>query len=224
MDYWKKAYIWPPGHYGSQVSNCCSLSYLVFVIPPHTKYEGWVYCFQVVRDDVIPWFQLHFRSISWEQNDGIWPNFAYALILTISRLGFFCVNFHQIVTELWPLMIHDFCQNFVSAQYLENELMKFDQIMHMHWYWQDLGWDCYTSIFIKQSQSYGPWWSMMMIFFRILFPLNILSTKWWNLTKVCICIDIDKIRLGLLHVSFHQIVIELWPLMSHDFCQNFVSA
>ena len=165
---------------------------------------------------------------------------------------------------------HD--SNFVSAPYLENKVMEFDQILHMHWYWQYLDWifmrqfssnsnrvmalddpwflsefcfrsiswerideiwpNCAYALVLTRSrlgllhvhQSYGPWWSMMMIFVRILFPLNILSTKWWNFTEFCICIDIDKIRLGLLHVSFHQIVLELWPLMSHDFCQNFVSA
>ena len=40
-------------------------------------------------------------------------------------------------------MALDWCQNFVSAQLLENKykLMEFDQILHMHWDWQDLGWD-----------------------------------------------------------------------------------
>ena len=40
-------------------------------------------------------------------------------------------------------MALDFCQNFVSAQHLENELMEFDQILHMNC----LGWDCYALIF-----------------------------------------------------------------------------
>ena len=38
---------------------------------------------------------------------------------------------------------------FISAQYLENELIEFDQILHMHLYRQDLGWDCYASIFVN---------------------------------------------------------------------------
>ena len=33
-------------------------------------------------------------------------------------------------------------QNFVSAQYLENKWMDFDQILPMHWYWQHLALDC----------------------------------------------------------------------------------
>ena len=35
--------------------------------------RGAVYCFHVCHS-VMPWFWLHFRSISWEQIDGIWPN------------------------------------------------------------------------------------------------------------------------------------------------------
>ena len=31
------------------------------------------------------------------------------------------------------------CQNFISAQYLVNELMECDQILHMPLYWEDLG-------------------------------------------------------------------------------------
>ena len=41
------------------------------------------------------------------------------------------------------MALDDLCQNFVCAQYLENELMEFDQILHMHC----LGWDSYASIF-----------------------------------------------------------------------------
>ena len=82
-----------------------------------------------LRDSVIPWFRLRFRSISWEQIDGIWPNFVHVLILTISRLGLLCVNFRKFIIELWPL-----------------------------------------------------------IDFRISFPLNILRTNWWNVTKFCLYI------------------------------------
>ena len=123
---------------------------LFLFIPPHTKYG--VYYFQVVRDCVMTWCRdsmipTSFRSISWERKKN-----AYALILTRSRLWLLGVSIHQKVTELWPLMIYDFCQNFVSTQYLENELMEFDKILHLHWhwYWQDLSWDCYASIFANR--------------------------------------------------------------------------
>ena len=39
-------------------------------------------------------------------------------LLTRCRLGLLGINFRQFVTELRPLMFHDFGQNFVSAQYL----------------------------------------------------------------------------------------------------------
>ena len=45
------------------------------------------------------------------------------------------------------LMALDWCQNFVSGQYLEKKLMEFDQILHMHLYWEGLGWHCYSSVF-----------------------------------------------------------------------------
>ena len=128
-------------------------------------------------------------------------NFAYALILTRSRLGLFRVNFfHKFITELWPLidvrisfllnvlrtnwwnltkfwiyidtdtiwigivscqfsqtyyrvMALDWCQNFVSDQYLENKLMEFDHILHIPLYCEGLGWDCYKSIFANLYQS-----------------------------------------------------------------------
>ena len=71
-----------------------------------------------------PWLLLEFcfRSIWWEQIDGIWPYFAYALMLTKSSLGLLRINFCKFTTEWWPLT----CQNFVSAQYLDDKSMEFD--------------------------------------------------------------------------------------------------
>ena len=53
-----------------------------------------------------PWLmsEFHFCSVSWEQIDGIWLNFAYALIFTIARLGLLYINFCKFITELWPLI------------------------------------------------------------------------------------------------------------------------
>ena len=53
----------------------------------------------------------------------IWPNFAYALILTTSSLGLLSVNFRQFIPAL------EWSQKFVSAQYFVNEGMDFDQIL-----------------------------------------------------------------------------------------------
>ena len=53
-------------------------------------------------------------------------------------------------------MALDLRQNFVSAQYLENKLTEFHQILNMHSYRQDLAWDSYTLFFAHLYQSYGP--------------------------------------------------------------------
>ena len=42
----------------------------------------------------------------------------------------------------YRVMALEWCQNFVSPQYLENEGMDCEQILHMHWYWQHLARDC----------------------------------------------------------------------------------
>ena len=66
-----------------------------------------------------------------EQIDGIWSNFAYALTLT--DLGGIVMHpFLQIYNTVMDLCC---CQNFISAQYmyLVNKSMEFDQILHMHW-------------------------------------------------------------------------------------------
>ena len=44
-----------------------------------------------------------FRSISWEQIDGIQPSFAYDVDKT--RFGLLCVNLSKFTTQLLPLVI-----------------------------------------------------------------------------------------------------------------------
>ena len=48
--------------------------------------------------------EFRFDSISGEEMDRISPNFVYAFILTISRLGLLYVIFCLFVSELWPLI------------------------------------------------------------------------------------------------------------------------
>ena len=177
------------------------------------------------------------HSKSWEQTDGIWPQFAYALILARSTLGCYPSIFANLY-KLWPLIdviisfplnilyflrtnrwnlakfcifiyngetlfgsiTHqfsqinnrvialDWCLIFVSAQYLENQLMEDDKILHMHCYWQELGWDCYASIFANLQQSFWP-----LIDVSISLLLNILRIIGWSLTKFYTCIDIRNI-------------------------------
>ena len=64
--------------------------------------------------------------------DRISPNCKYALILTTSiYLGISTRHFLQIFTRVMAL---DLRQKFVSAQYLENKLTEFNQILNMHSY------------------------------------------------------------------------------------------
>ena len=83
---------------------------------------------------------LSFPSISWEQFDRISPKFIDKIYIRVVTN-----YFGRFVTELF--MTLDWCQNFFYAQYLENKLTEFHQIlyMNMYSYQQDLAWDCYTS-------------------------------------------------------------------------------
>ena len=62
-------------------------------------------------------------------------------------------------------------------------------------YWQDLGWDCYLSVFENLYQNYGPW-----------LMSDLVSAQYGqSLTKFCICNDIDKIYIGIATYNFSQI-------------------
>ena len=62
----------------------------------------------------------------------IFTKFIYALILTRSSLGLLhVIFFSDICTRVMAL---DLCRNFVSTQYLENQLVEFHQILYMHSY------------------------------------------------------------------------------------------
>ena len=84
---------------------------------------------------------------------------------------------HGIVTCHFPqicirVMALDLRQNFVSAQYLENKLTEFYQILYIHSYRQDLAKDCYTSFFRTFVLELWP-----LIYTKISFSLNILRTN-----------------------------------------------
>ena len=53
-------------------------------------------------------------------------------------------------------MALDLRQNIVSAQYIENKMIDFHQILDIHSYLQDLAWDYHASFFANLYQSYGP--------------------------------------------------------------------
>ena len=54
-------------------------------------------------------------------------------------------------------MALDWCQNFVYAQYLVDQLMDFDKILEMLWYWRNVGKDNYKLFFAIFQPSYSPW-------------------------------------------------------------------
>ena len=139
-------------------------------------------------------------SISWEQIDRIWPYFAYALILSRSRSGLLHINFCKFIMELWPLVNVriSFPLNILGTNWLE-----FDHIFHMHWYWQDLGWDCCTSIFTYLLQSYDPW--LMPEFHYSSISWEIINRIWPNFVYALI---LKTSRLGLLHINFRKLITE----------------
>ena len=100
------------------------------------------------------------------------------------------------------------CQNFVSPQYLENQLVEFHQILYMHSSWQDLASDCYTSFFTNLYQSYGPWFMLILRFRSISWePIGRISPNF------IYAFILTRSKLGSLHIIFCTFVPELWPLI-----------
>ena len=132
-----------------------------------------------------PWFTAEFRlrTLSWEQIDRFIAKYPYALILTRLRLDCYVI-FRSYIPELWPLMFY------------------------VHWYWQDLGWDC-TCHCAHLYQSYDPWISPEFLRFR--------SISWEQIDRFSpnfiSAFILTRSRLGLLHLIFHIFVPELWPLI-----------
>ena len=120
-------------------------------------------------------------------------------------LGIVTHHFSNICTRVMAL---DLRQNFVSAQYLENYLIYFHQILYMHLYWQDLAWDCYTSFFGNLYQSHGPLFMPKFCFRSISWEPNGRISP--NFIYAFILV---RSSLGLLHFFFHIFVPELWPLI-----------
>ena len=91
-----------------------------------------------------PWFHHSVIPTSFQLRiDEIWPNFAYALIWTRSRLGLLRVNFRELITELWPLI--DFRTWFPLNILRTNwwNLPNFAYAFILGY----LGWDYYKSVF-----------------------------------------------------------------------------
>ena len=170
---------------------------------------------------------IRFRSISWELVDIFSPNFIYALILTRSSLGLLHVIFLEIVIRVIALYLR---QNFVSAQYLENHLVEFHQILYMHSSWQDLAWDCYTPFFAHLYQSYDPLFMPKFRFRSIcweltdIFSPNFIIRSYWQdqawdwYTSFLERIYIDMIYLGIVT---HHFIEHLYRSYSPWFAPKF---
>ena len=94
-----------------------------------------VYCLWVVCVSHLVHNIFVICSVSW-----ISTRFCIYALIKI-KFGIVTLQFQQICNSCVP-----WCQNFVSSEYLENELMDFILVLHMHCYRQDQGWDCYQPI------------------------------------------------------------------------------
>ena len=108
-----------------------------------------------------------FHSIPLESIDRISPNFIYAFILTRSSLGLIHVIFPHLYQNYGPL----YSPQKNSPQYPENKLTEIHQILYMHSYWQDLGWNYYLFFFFFLHICKTMSWPLFDV--RILFLLNV---------------------------------------------------
>ena len=115
-----------------------------------------------------------------------WPiKTKFCKHIIIDKINFDIVNrcFSQIGNRVTAL---DWRQNLVFAQYLENELTKWDQSLYTHNQWQDLSWYCKSLFFANLKQSYGPW---------LMSELGFYSISWER---------IDRIRPNFVYTSQDQ--------------------
>ena len=106
-------------------------------------------------------------------------------------------------------------QIFISASYLGNELIEFRQILYVHCYRQDLGWDCYLSFFAicnrVMAHDICQNFDLLQNFVSAQYHENTL-TEFHQLSYICI--HIDKIYvLNVTHQFSHIFLPELWLLI-----------
>ena len=159
------------------------------------KHEGWLKATRYISKLKVLRLQVIMEFIGWKA--GYYSSFL--------KKGWGYIGFGLCVI---PSVCSFVRHNFVSAQYLENNFIEFEQILYMHFYWQDLAWDCYASFFLHLYRSYGPW-STPKFCFR--------SISWEQIDRISpnfICAFIfTRSSLGSLHIIFPTFVPELWPLI-----------
>ena len=99
-------------------------------------------------------------------------------------------------------MALDWCRNFVYAQYLVDQLMHFDNILLMHWYWQNVGKDSYNLFFVSFQLSYGPW--LMSEFYFHLISWEQIDGFGWNFVYALLWLTLE---------IFPNLSTELRPLI-----------
>ena len=121
--------------------------------------------------------------------------------------------FHQFIVELRLLIIH---QNSVLVKLSWEPKDGFwPNFAYTLWQlWHDLGWDSYGLIFFSSSQNFGLWLMSKFCFCAINVPWD---TNQWIFSKLCICINLDKIEVGIVMSQFINNISAL------DWCQNSVS-
>ena len=119
-----------------------------------------------------PWlmsvFRLCLRSL--EQMDRIWPNFAYALILTRTRFGLLHVIFRECVTEFLPL-------NNVRISFLLNVLITNRQNSTIVWVCIDIDKIKFRIGMHDFQHSYGPWLMLIGFFWHTWSLYSMKSTE-----------------------------------------------
>ena len=75
---------------------------------------------------------------------------------------------HVIFGQFLTVMALDRCQNFVYAQSLVNEYVDFDQILNMHWYWQDVDLDDWKMFFVHFQQMMDLDWCRNFVYAQYL--------------------------------------------------------
>ena len=129
-------------------------------------------------------------------------------------------------------VILSFC--LISTPYLEKNLMELDQILHMHWCWPDLDWDCYSLIFCRFTTVMPLGYCQNLVSIQQLenelmlcspnlgwtlgYSQNFVSTQ--NLVNELMEFDqilqytliLTRSRLGLLNINFHKLTT--WPLVN----------
>ena len=82
----------------------------------------------------------------------------------------------------------------------------------MHWYWQDLLWDCFLSFFCEIVMEL---WPLIEVRFRFRsISLESMDRIWPDFIYVLI---LTRSRFGLLPEIFRKFVKELWPLIDVRF-------